>query len=124
MSGDTSTCVKLNCGILAMLDHYIGAAKCQGGIIQDRRHGRFSQWQYVTIIVLTVMYWSFYTQIISGIKGSSFRSFRILNFIINNAPQAGHFLGADGHQKVSSHRLRHTARHTNYSMYNVLQVGY
>ena len=68
--------------------------------------------------------WSFYTQIICGMKWSSFRGFSILNFIINNAPQAGHLLGADGHQKVSSRRLRHTARHTNYSMYNVPQLGY
>ena len=49
--------------------------------------------------------------------GAALGVFSILNFIINNAPQAGHFLGTYGHQKVFSHRLRHTARHTNYSMY-------
>ena len=31
VTGDTSVCVKWNCGILAMLDYYTGAAKCQGG---------------------------------------------------------------------------------------------
>ena len=61
------------------------------------------------------------TQIISSRKLSSFNINRgvssILNFIIDNAQQAGHFFGADGHQMVSSHRLRNTACHTNYSMH-------
>ena len=43
VAGDTSVCVcvKLDCGILAMMDYYTGAAKCQGGIIQDRKIGGF-----------------------------------------------------------------------------------
>ena len=92
-----------------------------------RYYPRQDAWEVFTMavtVVLTVMYWSFYTQIISGMKWSSFRSFQQL---VNNGqhfPQTGHFLGTDGHQKVFSHRLRHTARHTNYSMYNVPQLGY
>ena len=56
-----------------------------------------------------------------GIRRSFHTDYAILQAAPN--PQAGLFLGTDGHQ-VFSHRLRHTARHTNYSMYNVPELGY
>ena len=92
VTGDTSVCVKWNCGILAMLDYYNVAAKRQGGIIQDRIYWRFSQCRLQTVIALTVMYWSFYTQIISGMKWSSFRSFQHFESHHKQCPAGGTYL--------------------------------
>ena len=64
-----------------------------------------------------------FSWVLMGIRRSFHTDYAILQAIYTN-PQAGVFLGTDGHQKVFSHRLRHTARHTNYSMYNVPQLGY
>ena len=71
VTGDTSVCVKWNCDILAMLDYYTGAAKCQGGIIQDQIHGRVTNSHSPYCHVLELLYTDNLRM-----KWCSFRSFQ------------------------------------------------